>query len=259
MCQLLGMNCNVPTDIRFSFSGFLRRGGVTDQHGDGWGIGFFEGRGCRVFLDGNPSAQSPVAELVRRYPIKALNVIAHIRKATHGRVTLANTHPFQRELWGHYWLFAHNGELHDLPPLKRGRFAPVGDTDSEHAFCWLLEELASRFAELPPSPVLHDSLAELTSVLAGKGSCNFLLSQGSSLFAHCSTQLHYLVRQAPFAAAHLIDDDITLDFRTVTSPQDRVAIIATQPLTDNEQWTALPPGELLLFHDGLPYRSSTAE
>ena len=38
MCQLLGMNCNVPTDICFSFSGFQARGGGTDVHRDGWGI-----------------------------------------------------------------------------------------------------------------------------------------------------------------------------------------------------------------------------
>ena len=42
MCQLLGMNCNVPTDICFSFAGFHRRGGSTDHHADGWGIAFFE-------------------------------------------------------------------------------------------------------------------------------------------------------------------------------------------------------------------------
>ena len=42
MCQLLGMNCNVPTDICFSFAGFRARGGLTDHHRDGWGIAFFE-------------------------------------------------------------------------------------------------------------------------------------------------------------------------------------------------------------------------
>ena len=42
MCQLLGMNCNVPTDIVFSFTGFAMRGGQTDTHHDGWGIAFFE-------------------------------------------------------------------------------------------------------------------------------------------------------------------------------------------------------------------------
>ncbi len=42
MCQLLGMNCNVPTDIGFSFAGFRKRGGLTDHHEDGFGIAFFE-------------------------------------------------------------------------------------------------------------------------------------------------------------------------------------------------------------------------
>ena len=70
MCQLLGMNCNTPTDICFSFTGFQQRGGGTDVHADGWGIGFFEGKGVRLFLDPLPSAQSPIAELVRNYPIR---------------------------------------------------------------------------------------------------------------------------------------------------------------------------------------------
>ena len=41
MCQLLGMNCNVPTDICFSFTGFQKRGGETDVHTDGLGVAFF--------------------------------------------------------------------------------------------------------------------------------------------------------------------------------------------------------------------------
>src|SRR5215210_8035141 len=82
MCQLLGMNCNVPTDICFSFEGFHRRGGSTDHHADGWGIAFFEGRGCRLFIDSKSAVESPIAELVRNYPIHSMNVIAHIRKAT---------------------------------------------------------------------------------------------------------------------------------------------------------------------------------
>src|SRR5476649_562424 len=68
MCQLLGMNCNVPTDIVFSFEGFHRRGGLTAEHADGWGIAFFEEDGWRVFLDPEPSATSQVARFVRNYP-----------------------------------------------------------------------------------------------------------------------------------------------------------------------------------------------
>ena len=152
MCQLLGMNCNVPTDICFSFTGFQARGGATDVHSDGWGIAFFEGRGTRVFLDPKPSCTSPVAELVRQYPIRSKNVIAHIRKATQGVIGLENTHPFMRELWGRYWIFAHNGNLIDFAPELDGSFLPVGLTDSERAFSWLLQRLRQRFGSSAPEP-----------------------------------------------------------------------------------------------------------
>ena len=253
MCQLLGMNCNVPTDICFSFAGFRARGGLTDHHRDGWGIAFFEGRGVRVFLDPAPSAHSPVAELVNRYPIRSLNVIAHIRKATKGDIRLENTHPFQRELWGRYWIFAHNGNLKEFAPALSGRFLPVGSTDSELAFCHILDTLAARFPEGKPAPAeLHAALRELALGIGSRGEFNFLLSDGDWLFAHCSSRLCYIVRRAPFAEAHLADEDLTVDFRRLTGPQDRVAVIATTPLTDNELWTQIPPGNLLAFRDGEP-------
>ena len=79
---------------------------------------------------------------------------------------------------------------------------------------------------------------------------------GEHFFAHCSTKLYYIVRQAPFAPAHLIDEDITVDFQELTTPSDRVAIMATSELTDNETWTALRPGQLLVFHQGRPLELS---
>ncbi|WP_255987470.1 class II glutamine amidotransferase [Chitinolyticbacter albus] len=254
MCQLLGMNCNVPTDIMFSFEGFSRRGGETDEHGDGWGIAFFEDGGCRVFLDYLPSSISPVAELVKHYPIQSRNVIAHIRKATQGAVSLANTHPFQRELWGRYWLFAHNGNLTERPALHNGRFQPVGTTDSEQAFCWLLNRLSEHFDSPPPLSRLYQMLTDYAGQLSQGGTFNFLLSDGRALFAHCSTDLHYVVRESPFSTAHLSDADVTIDFADVTTPRDRVAVIATKPLTDNEQWIRMEAGEMLCFIDGSPVR-----
>jgi predicted glutamine amidotransferase len=253
MCQLLGMNCNVPTDICFSFEGFSNRGGKTDDHRDGWGIAFFEGAGCRIFLDEKPSISSAIADLVRRYPIKSKHVIAHIRKATQGSVALENCHPFQRELWGRYWVFAHNGNLENFQPEPSGFYQAVGATDSEKAFCLLLETLRRTFPSgKPPLAQLYPVLQTVTRNLATYGVFNYLLSDGEHFFAHCSTQLSYIVRQAPFAAAHLIDQDMTVDFRELTTPLDRVAVIATAPLTDNETWTTIPPGALLVFQDGLP-------
>jgi predicted glutamine amidotransferase len=260
MCQLLGMNCNTPTDVMFSFAGFAQRGGRTDHHADGWGIAFFEGgrkdqgsrqhQGLRHFVDHLPACESPVAELVRRYPIKSENVVAHIRKATQGEVSLANCHPFVRELWGHYWVFAHNGDLKDFSPRLHASFHPVGTTDSERAFCFILQELAKSHAGMPSVSELTITLRELASKIAPHGTFNFLLSNGRALWAHASTQLYYVLRQHPFAHAKLADDDMAVNFAELAQPQDRVAVVVTQPLTTDENWQAICPGQLLVFENG---------
>ncbi|MEP6587570.1 MAG: class II glutamine amidotransferase [Polaromonas sp.] len=261
MCQLLGMNCNAPTDVTFSFRGFAQRGGHTDHHADGWGIAFFEGdsqvdgaghdKGLRHFVDHLPACESPVADLIRRYPIKSRNVIAHIRKATQGRVALENCHPFVRELWGRYWVFAHNGNLVDFSPRLHGSFRPVGSTDSERAFCWIMQELAKSHADLPSVQELSITLRELAARIASHGTFNFLLSNGQALWAHASTSLVYVERRHPFTHATLSDEDVSVNFEEHTKPSDRVAVVVTAPLTSNENWTAFAPGELKVFQGGV--------
>jgi predicted glutamine amidotransferase len=250
MCQLLGMNCNTPTDVTFSFTGFAQRGGRTDQHTDGWGIAFFEGAGLWHFVDHLSACDSPVAELIRRYPIKSRNVIAHIRKATQGAIALENCHPFVRELWGRYWVFAHNGNLENFHPRLHAAFHPVGATDSERAFCWLLQEMAKSHAGVPDLKELTLTLRELTPTIARHGTFNFLLSNGQALWAHCSSSLFHVERKHPFAHAQLADEDLSIDFAHHTTPQDQVAVVVTSPLTTDENWIAFAPGELRVFADG---------
>jgi glutamine amidotransferase len=204
-----------------------------------------------VFLDVVASNVSPIADLVRQYPIRSKHIVAHIRKATRGSVALANCHPFQRELWGRFWVFAHNGTLDGFAAPQGHYYQAVGDTDSESAFCYMLESLRTGFPSGEPSVGdVYQCLSETAAELRQYGTFNFLMSDGQHLYAHRSTQLHYVVRQAPFAAAHLTDRDVTVDFSELTMPSDRVAVIATVPLTDNEHWIALPPEQLTLFRDG---------
>ena len=255
MCQLLGMNCATPTDITFSFRGFSQRAGITSDHCDGFGIAFFEDKACRLFVDNQSAVESPIAELIRNYPIKSRNVIAHIRKATQGKINLENSHPFSRELWGRQWIFAHNGDLHDFNPHLNGRFTPVGNTDSERAFCYLLEQLVLRFGYNEPSlEQVFELLVEISPSIAEHGTFNFCLSNGQALFAYNITKLHWLVREYPFKPAQLIDIDVEVDFSQVTTSEDRVAVITTEPLTQNETWLAFNPGEMILFKDGQPIK-----
>jgi glutamine amidotransferase len=250
------MNSRLPASLTLSFSGFSQRGGATDQHSDGWGIAFFEsegllpGKAARHFVDKESAAISPIAQMLRSYPIKSHNVVAHVRKATVGAVTLENCHPFIRELWGRYWVFAHNGDLKEFRPSLHGNFKPVGDTDSELAFCWILQELNKAHAGVPAVGELTSTLQELAGEIARHGSFNFLLSNGQALWAHASTRLHYVLRRHPFAQVQLKDQDVIVDLAELNGPDDCLAIIVTEPLTTNETWVAMASGELTVFVDG---------
>jgi predicted glutamine amidotransferase len=250
MCELLGMNCNVPTDITFSFRGFSRRGGATGPHADGWGIAFYEQRGCRLFHDPSPSAHSPMAQFIQQFPIKSTNVVAHIRKASRGRVCVENTHPFHREVWGRSWVFAHNGLLRGIRRRPLTWYRPIGTTDSEHAFCYMLDRVRQEFASPPAVPRLARLLQTLGTELSDLGEFNFLLCDARAMFAFCSKKLVFIQRQAPFARAVLADDELEVDFTKVTTPTDRVVVVATAPLTRNETWQPIPPGTLQVFVDG---------
>lgn len=250
MCELLGMSANVPTDIRFSFAGLARRGGETGPHVDGWGITFYEGRGCRTFHDPEPSARSDLARLLRAYPIKSRIVVAHVRRANRGCVSLENTHPFGRELWGRPWSFAHNGQLKGVKKLPLGRFRPIGTTDSEYAFCWILGALEARWSTLPSPAALDAALPELFRRLGDLGVFNALVSDGRSLYAHCGKRLSLITRRAPFGRATLLDEDLQVDFSAETTPDDVVSVVATRPLTRDEAWREMIPGETLALRAG---------
>ncbi len=267
--------------------GFKCRGGNTDVHAHGWGLAMYEGRGVRTFHDTLPCASSPIADMVASYPIKTLNMMAHIRFATQGAVSLENVHPFQREMWGIQWTFAHNGDVPNFgqqkmplesvcgttPTRMLGRcteviYHPVGDTDSESVFCAILNALRAEFSTLPTLPVLYEVLQKLVcEIVQGHEKStilNFLLGCGQyTMFAFSWpgaregsavwNGLHYLVRSTPFKTARLKDEDYSVDFNQTNTANDRVAIIATKPLTANEEWKEFGRGQLLMFDAGLPY------
>lgn len=259
MCQLLGLNSNEPADISFSFSGLMQRGGNTDCHKDGWGLAFFEGKSCRLFREACPSCNSKLAEFIKAYPLKSKIIIGHIRKANSGKVSLENTHPFQRELWGQTWVFAHNGQVKSAKKLPLKRFHPIGTTDSEYAFCWLLDQIAKRFPSPPKNKKEFTDCWEFIYKCCLKlnehGRFNILLSDSIHLFAFCNTNLHWITRKPPFGHAQLKDADIKINFNEKNSLSDIISIIATEPLTTNENWQKMSKKEFHVFKNGVSIRS----
>ena len=126
----------------------------------------------------------------------------------------------------------------------------MGDTDSEAAFCDLLNRVRAAF----PEPVeVEELLPDLVAACAeyrSKGVFNCLLSDGDWLFCYCSTKLAQITRRAPFGPARLKDVDVIVDFQAETTPNDVVTVIATEPLTENETWTRYEPGQWSLWRRG---------
>jgi predicted glutamine amidotransferase len=142
-----------------------------------------------------------------------------------------------------------------LPFIRRRKLRdehPVGETDSEHAFCWMLEELRAAFPGGYPREArrLWRTIAELGAELGADGKFNFLLADGRHLYARCGTKLCYIARKAPFGRATLSDAELQIDFSAFTTPRDRVAVVATRPLTRDETWHEGRPGTMWVFRGG---------
>ncbi|MEO7404241.1 MAG: class II glutamine amidotransferase, partial [Burkholderiales bacterium] len=123
---------------------FARHGGLTAHHRDGWGVAYYEDGDIHLLREPKAASTSPCVALLLDEGLRSTMLISHIRHATFGGVNLRNTQPFARELGGRMHVFAHNGHLPGIeyaPNMPLGRARPLGDTDSERAFCALLARL----------------------------------------------------------------------------------------------------------------------
>ncbi|MEY3462380.1 MAG: putative glutamine amidotransferase YafJ [Cyanobacteriota bacterium] len=251
MCELLALNANTPTDMAFSFRGLRRRGGASGEHADGWGLASFtpDGSGLTLIREDAPAAFSRLADQLAERSPQALVSIAHIRKATQGQVALENCHPFARSWQGQTWVFAHNGNLAGAIP-HGDRHRPFGSTDSEAAFCWILDQLDGAGLDATDPHALAALLHRCATELAQRGTFNALISNGQWLFATATSRLHWLTRRAPFRTATLVDPPVQVDFARLTTARDVVTILSTEPLTTDEHWHAIAPGTSMLWGNG---------
>lgn len=274
MCELFGMTSRYPATVNLSISEFARHGGETAAHADGWGIAFYDDGDARLLREPEAAADSEWIRCLREHDIRSTQVIAHIRKATLGARSLKNTQPFSRELGGRLHLFAHNGDLADAGDLPLGWFEPIGDTDSEQAFCHLLSMVRPLWMHGKPS--LADRLAEVRRFadrIAAMGPANFLYSDGELLFAHGHRRhaADGTIRAPGLVALMRSCAAPDPDYRVAGLAIDegcergqRVALLASVPLSD-EPWVPLAEGEILVLRDGeiiersLPRRAAPAE
>lgn len=259
MCQLLAITSRFPISPFPSLSGFFQRAGNTAAHTDGWGVAMYRNNELEIRSHASAAAScSHASNLLAESP-QSTTFVCHIRKATHGSVCLENTHPFARDLWNGTWVFSHNGDLSDFHPELNDSFRPVGTTDSEVAFCWILQQLSFQFGDqMPPLDELVSFLALLSRYVSLHGTFNYVLANGPLLIVHCSTELYWTERRFPYGVVELLDTGLKVDLNRLNQSDGAMTVLATHPLTRGEVWCPMGRGELRVYKDGELLHSKSA-
>ena len=229
---------------------------------DGWGLGYYPAGepSASVLKEAAPSRGSIRAELVKAWEhLESSLFVLHIRTATWGPNTDANTQPFAYAWGGREWMIGHSGSLasrpdDDLDP----HFEPVGGTDTERVFCVLLARIAARgwksFGDVDMR-VLHGWLVELNA----QGALNLVLTDGRDLIAYAdrsgAESTHMAELLPPYSSLTLADADVRIDLTRRGSKPRKGWVVSSQRLalegaSKELAWRTLAPGELVMLRQG---------
>lgn len=248
MCELFALSASVPVDVKLSLGELARHGGGSDHHRDGWGVAFGDGRDFRVFKEADAAATSPLIRCLAEHPVRARTVVAHIRHATQGAIAAENTQPFMRELGGVIRVLAHNGDLGARAVWAHAgaRFQAAGDTDSEAAFCALLDDAAAR-GETGPLGV--ETFAAFARRARELGPANLIYAEPERLLVHADRRKQRDGTIAPPGLWMLCRRCVQTTtgggaVQIVSAAETSVVLFASVPLT-NEAWRPLERGSVL--------------
>jgi len=264
MCELLGISCSEKVRPGRYFKVLRQRGQERSEGGgnpDGWGIALYpDEKGVQLIKEHIPAASSKLSEFLSTYEHLCSKIfIAHVRKASRGVVTFSNTHPFSREVGGRDYAFAHNGTIRSIRRFSPGRHKPVGKTDSEHLFCYILNFIEQRGIR----GWTEEDLLEFWKFLIGinrwstkdkPNKLNLLLTDGETLISYSDfygigglyrlmLRVHgeVLARGRKLSACSQLKDN----------GEESICIAATRPIGGDKRWVSMEPGELCAMRNGV--------
>ena len=261
MCRLFGMSGGAqPLSAEFWLLDAPDNLTVqSHRNPDGTGIGIFDPDGHAVVHKAPISAfnDADFAREARRE--RSRTFLAHIRFASTGALTLANTHPFEQE--GR--LFAHNGVITGLSRLEEelgeDRALVEGETDSERLFALITRETRRHQGDVRAGIVAAVSwVAEHLPVY----SLNLILISESELFAlrYPETNTLYVLDRVAGGdrGGQPLRHRSSLGIRVHSddAAQRPVVVLASEPMDQDPGWRALESGELL--HVGAELEVSSA-
>lgn len=229
---------------------------------DGWGLAYYPSGepSSAILKEPAPPQDSIRSQLALAWEQVESNVfVLHIRHATWGALSDANTQPFSRT-WGRRdWLMAHAGSLDRKDPDVPGPFEPVGSTDTEQIFCGLLNRFVER-GWRSMAEVDLDVLGTWLEALDEVGDVTMCLADGRDLLVHAGrrgTQLWLGTLTPPYERIAFGDEDLDLDLTRRGAKARKGIVVCTQQLAPRDgdapramTWRKLDPGALLVIREG---------
>jgi predicted glutamine amidotransferase len=240
VCRYYGIRAKAPTGVAWhlvdapnSLLAQSRRDLCGFEHADGWGIAAYDGGELQVQRRASAAHDGHYFRAAAER-VQATTALAHVRRATVGRVGLANTHPFVHERFA----LVHNGTVPYFADIQGELLAAMlpahreairGGTDSEHLLHLTLSILAQTGGSLLAS--LEAALRRVIALCREIGQephlgLNVLLTDGARMVgSRWRRTLHYLEEHDP-------EDRDRAD-------GPRALIIASEP-TSGAAWPEVP-------------------
>ncbi|PYI66918.1 class II glutamine amidotransferase [Arthrobacter livingstonensis] len=262
MCRLFGLHAGAEP-VQATFWLLKAPDSLSEQsrrEPDGTGIGVFSAGGVPEISKQAIAAFVDEEFATAARELKSTTFVAHVRYATTGAHTTANTHPFEQD--GR--ICAHNGAFGELDRLDArladlgGTELVLGQTDSERMFALITLETRRHGGDL--SAGISTALTWIAENLPVY-SLNLVITTATGLWALRYPETHelHVLERAPGGHRNgqpLKVDSSRIHGRSQVLAGKRAVVVATEPMDSDPGWRMLEPGELLHVDAGLTLHSS---
>lgn len=268
MCRLFGFRSVLLSQVHSSLiSADNALMNQSEVHPDGWGVAYYIGQTPHIVRSLESAKNCQLFKKVSGV-VSSHTVLAHIRKATKGNLSILNTHPFQ---FGR-WTFAHNGNVKDLSKHKDELMKLVspklqnfllGETDSEIIFKIILSRISKEVSLEDVSPdaniianCIEESLKSICDIIGklkneDKGYptqnyLTFILTNGSSMFGMQAGQpLYYSTYKNQCPERDTCNSFNQTCENKVDKGEINHLIFSSEPLQGENVWEKMSPGKLI--------------
>ncbi len=267
MCRLFGMTAGAePVKATFWLLGAPDSlEAQSRRNADGSGIGFFDAAG-RPVLDKQPEPAFSDDEFIREArQAESATFVAHVRWATAGARTAANTHPFAM----HGRIMAHNGGFGELARLDE-QLGPyldlvLGDTDSERYFALITQQADARGGDVGAGIATAARwigerlpVSSLNAIVAAPGELWALRYPGQHALhvieRPAGDSLPARPKSAPGAGLHVRSSTSSVHAPALACVP--TVVVASEKLDGERGWRMLADGELIHVRPDLTVESA---